>query len=177
MTTEKLTPEEQAAMEAAWVAGYGDEASESVSLSECIENRDPRAEEWREGYLAARAHYTPEIEFLRGEAVRLAMLLHFATHDANFTLENCTRRECVNRRAALADPTCVPPKAPLRKTEPTVEVIEAEPVLDLLERAYAIIRRGEIRLDADCSGRSPLTGEVEALLISRGRLGKTIGDH
>jgi hypothetical protein len=42
-------------------------------------------------------------EKLRKEAFRLASLLHFATHDPNFTLENCPRSECRNRRAALTE--------------------------------------------------------------------------
>ncbi len=53
--------------------------------------------------LVAREYSKQREEKLREEAIRLATLLHFATHDPNFTLENCTRLECRNRRAALAE--------------------------------------------------------------------------
>lgn len=55
------------------------------------------------GYRAAREYSKQREEKLREEAIRLASLLHYATHDSNFTLENCARLECRNRRAALAE--------------------------------------------------------------------------
>ncbi len=38
---------------------------------------------------------------------------------------------------------------------------------ELLRRAYEVIRRGEIRLDSDCSGESPLAKEIKAALAVR----------
>jgi hypothetical protein len=49
-----------------------------------------------------------------------------------------------------------------------VPKFELEKALGLLGRAREVIRRGEIRLDADCSPSSPLVREIDAALAEKG---------
>jgi hypothetical protein len=41
-----------------------------------------------------------------------------------------------------------------------VRVVELTPMLNLLERAYNVLQRREVRIDADCSGKSPVAADI-----------------